>query len=69
MVNKILRSKLKNHVDKLLEMTKFAVSMEAYTYVKDKHFSSIQPWNIEYLKLRITFGMSRYGWPHPYEWT
>ena len=41
MVNKILRSKLKNHVDKLLEMTKFAVSMEAYTYVKDKHFSSI----------------------------
>ena len=51
MVNKILRSKLKNHVDKLLEMTEFAVSMEAYTYVKDKHFSSIQPWNIEYLWL------------------
>ena len=31
--------------------------------------SLIQSWHIEDLLLKITFGMPRYAWPHPYERT
>ena len=47
----------------------FVVSVEALSYAKNQHHSSIQFRHILDLILRITFGRLRHAWPHPYNWT
>ena len=54
----------------LLEITESIPSFYQWLFTcQNHHHSSIQPWHIARWILEIAFGMTRYAWPHPYEWT
>ena len=70
LVERILKLKVKNQTVELLEITESIPSFYQWLFTcQNHHHSSIQPWHIARWILEIAFGMTRYAWPHPYEWT
>ena len=62
------RTRLLNYL-KLLNQFAFCIDAYPCTKTQFQKINSIQFWHIVDLILGITFGIPRYAWPQPSEWT